>query len=155
MSYGPGDERSREPVNHQLLPLTSTPAPSCGEPDLPPPRCCNSLAKGEVSRSLRQQRTPRAPRAGLGAPGEPQAEPPAWSALLVPLPALGTAPLLRDSCSPSPRAEHGHHLHAGVKKFAFHRTLREAFCIRVTGWRHWWDWEEARSRASPSRITAP
>lgn len=84
MSYGPGDERSRAPVNHQLLPLTSTPAPSCGEPDLPPPRCCNSLAQGEVSRSLRQQRTPRAPRNGLGAPGEPCAEPLVRSALLVP-----------------------------------------------------------------------
>lgn len=84
MSYGPADERSRAPVNHQLLPLTSTPAPSCGEPDLPPPRCCNSLAQGEVSRSLRQQRTPRAPRDGLGARGEPWAEPLGRSALLVP-----------------------------------------------------------------------
>lgn len=40
------------------------------------------------------------------------------------------------------------------KEICFPPMPREAPCVCVTGWRHWWHWEEARSRVPPSPVTA-
>lgn len=41
------------------------------------------------------------------------------------------------------------------EQICFPPMPQEAPCACVTGWRHWWHWEEARSRAPPSPVTAP
>lgn len=91
---------------------------------------------------------------GWGHPGSPAQSPwggrPCWSPPTCAAhgPAAPGQPLSITTCGtrppPARRSE----------QICFPPMPREAPCACVTGCRHWWHWEEARSRAPPSPVTA-